>query len=77
MGAVWPFCKSSGEVALLDADSFAVLSTFKAHDNIIGAMVFSPDSHLLATGSQNIRITDVSTDPPALVSTLRGHGTSW
>jgi WD40 repeat protein len=68
-------------VALLDAASepdgptfLTVLSTFKAHDNIIGATAFSPDSHLLATGSKDIRITDVSADPPALVSTLRGHG---
>ena len=74
-------CKRSGEVALLDAASepdgptfLTVLSTFKAHDNIIGATAFSPDSHLLATGSKDIRITDVSADPPALVSTLRGHG---
>ncbi len=66
-------CKSSGEVALLDADSLTILSTFKAHDNVIGAVAFSPDSRLLATGSQDIRVTDVTTDPPSLVSTVSGH----
>jgi WD40 repeat protein len=41
-------------------------------------MVFSPDSRLLATGSldNTIRITDVTTNPPAAVATLRGH-TAW
>ena len=66
--------KSMGEVALLDADSLDVLSTFKAHDNSIGAMTFSPDSRLLATGSQDILITDVTTNPPAPLARLSGHG---
>jgi WD40 repeat protein len=66
-------CKSSGEVALLDANSLAIVSTFKAHDNFVGAMAFSPDSRLLATGYQDIRITDVTTEPPSLVCTPSGH----
>jgi WD40 repeat protein/serine/threonine protein kinase len=66
-------CISSGEVALLDANSLAIVSTFKAHDNLVRAMAFSPDSRLLATASQDIRITDVTTDPPSLVCTPSGH----
>ena len=66
-------CKSSGEVALLDANSLAIVSTFKAHDNLVRAMAFSPDSRLLATASQDIRITDVTTHPPSLVCTPSGH----
>jgi WD40 repeat protein len=67
-----------GEVALLDTDSLEILSTFEAHKNIIWTMVFSPDSRLLATGSldNTIRITDVTTNPPAAVATLRSH-TAW
>src|SRR5262249_38258382 len=63
-----------GEVALLDADSLEALSTFKAHDNSISAMTFSPDSRLLATCSQDILITDVTTNPPAPLARLSGHG---
>ena len=68
----------TGEVALLDTDSFEILSAFKAHKNVTWTMVFSPDSRLLATGSHDntIRITDVTTNPPAAVATLRGH-TAW
>ena len=64
-----------GEVALLDRASLEILSTFKAHDNGIVTMAFSPDFRLLATGSQDntVRITDVASNPPAAVATLRGH----
>ena len=68
-------CGLMGEVALLDTDSFEILSAFEAHKNLIWTMVFSPDSRFLATGSldNTIRITDVTTNPPAAVATLRGH----
>src|SRR5262249_28410825 len=66
-------CKSPGEVALLDADSLTIVSTFKTHDNFVGAMAFSPDSRFLATGSQDIRITDVTTDPPSPLFAMSGH----
>jgi WD40 repeat protein len=64
-----------GEVALLDTASLEILGTFKAHDNGIVSMAFSPDFRLLATGSQDntVRITDVAANPPAAVATLRGH----
>ena len=64
-----------GEVALLDTATLKILSTFKAHDNGIVSMAFSPDFRLLATGSQDntVRITDVAANPPAAVATLRGH----
>jgi len=63
------------EVAFFDTASFEILSTFEAHKNVIWTMVFSPDSRFLATGSldNTIRITDVTTNPPAAVATLRGH----
>ena len=66
---------SAGEVALLDTDSFKILSAFKAHKNTIRCMVFSADSRWLATGSldKTIRITDVAANPPVAVATLRGH----
>jgi len=70
-------CTSVGEVALLDTNSYAVQSAFKvqSHNNKITTMVFSADSRLLATGSydKTIRITDVATNPPTAVATLRGH----
>ena len=64
-----------GEVALLDTASLEILDTFKAHDNGIVRMAFSPDFRWLATGSQDstVRITDVAANPPAAVATLRGH----
>ena len=68
-------CSTLGDVALLDTASLEILSTFKAHDNAIASMAFSPDSRWLATGSldSTIRITYVAANPPAAVATLRGH----
>jgi WD40 repeat protein/serine/threonine protein kinase len=68
-------CPTMGDVALLDTASLEILSTFKAHDNTIGRMAFSPDFRWLATGSSDntVRITDVAAKPPAVVATLRGH----
>lgn len=56
-------CKGLGEVALLDADSLEILSTFAAHDNAIPIMAFSADSRLLATGSMDstVRIPNIGT----------------
>jgi WD40 repeat protein len=67
--------KGLGDVALLDANSLQVLSTFPAHDNSVRCMAFSADSRLLATGSLDatIRLTDVSANPPVAVAMLRGH----
>ena len=68
-------CTSLREVALLDPDSFEILSAFEAHKNTITCMVFSADSRWLATGSldKTIRITNVAANPPTAVATLRGH----
>ncbi len=68
-------CRSLGQVALVDTDSLEILSAFEPHNNVIQTMVFSGDSRLLATGSldRTIRVTDVATNPPAAVATLRGH----
>jgi WD40 repeat protein/serine/threonine protein kinase len=68
-------CSTLGDVALLDTASLEILSPFKAHDNAIASMAFSPDSRWLATGSldNTIRITYVAANPPAAVATLRGH----
>jgi eukaryotic-like serine/threonine-protein kinase len=70
--------KPVGEVALLATDSLEILGTFKAHDNTIPTMAFSPDSRLLATGCLDgtIRLTDVTANPPSEVATLRGHA-NW
>ncbi len=69
------FSHALGEVALLDTASLEILSTFKAHNNGIVCMAFSPDFRWLATGSQDntVRITDVAANPPVAVATLRGH----
>ncbi|MCX6922052.1 MAG: hypothetical protein NT154_02355, partial [Verrucomicrobia bacterium] len=68
-------CSSVVEVALLDTDSLEVLSTFKAHKNLVFSMAFSADSRWLATGSMDntIRVTDIAAKPAAAVATMRGH----
>jgi len=68
-------CSTLRDVALLDTASLEILGAFKAHENTIAGIAFSPDSRWLATGSldNTIRITDVSANPPAAVATLRGH----
>ncbi|MGO8698629.1 MAG: WD40 repeat domain-containing serine/threonine protein kinase [Limisphaerales bacterium] len=77
-GRCLAICTGFRDIALLDAESAEVLSTFSPHDNWVFCMAFSIDSRLLATGSldSTIRITDVSVNPPVAVATLRGH-TDW
>ena len=64
-----------GKVAIVDTESLQVLNTFEAHRNNVVGFGFSPDGRWLATGSMDnqIRITDVSVNPPAAVATLRGQ----
>ncbi len=69
------FSPAMGQVALLDTDSFQIVTTFEAHRNVVMTLAFSPDGRWLASGSMDntVRMTDVTVHPPLAVATLHGH----
>lgn len=70
---------SAGTVVLYDANSGAVLRTFRGHSDLLEAIAFSPDGRRILTGSRDntVRMWSVATGEEMFSMTLVNRGKDW